>query len=72
MDTPSIASSDSDGAVLVADFDNDRLQVLSASRQWSLVQLEPGVDKPYGAIVVGGKLYVTENGNRKLHMYTME
>ena len=72
MSFPYIAASDSEGAVLIADMDNYRLQVLSASRKWSIVQLEPGVLQPYGALIVGGKLYVNAYCNEELQMYTME
>ena len=70
VDLPCIATSDSDGVVLVADYYNGRLQVLNTRRQWSLVQLEPDVSRPYGALVVGDKLYV--NDLCGLHMYTMD
>ncbi len=72
VNRPFIAASDTGGAALIADCNNRRLHVLSARRQWSIVQLEPAVSNPYGALLVGGKLYVNEYVHKSLHMYEAE
>ena len=72
LNLPYICSIDAAGAALIADNGNDRLQLLSANGQWSIVQLQPHVNRPQSACVMNDTLYVTEWSNRLLHAYKME
>ena len=55
---PRICNTDDSGAALIADYWNDRLQVLGASGQWNILQLDPSVKSPLGACLVNDTLYV--------------
>ena len=69
---PRISDTDASGTALIADCNNDRLQVLGSSGQWSIVQLDPPVKSPLGACLVNDTLYVShknENGKRVISSY---
>ena len=63
LNYPLICGTDSSGAALIADYGNDLLQVLSVGGQWSIVQVQPSVSWPKGAVLVNGTLYVGECQN---------
>ena len=56
------------GAVLIADENNDRLQVYGADRQWSIVSLQPPVERPRSALLHRGRLLVASYWNT-LYVY---
>ena len=67
-----IFDTNTSGTALISDYHNNRLQVLSASGQWSIVQLDPPVKSPLGACLVNDTLYVShknENGKRVISSY---
>ena len=49
---------DVDGSALVADRNNDRLQVMRADGTWSVVDLDQPVSYPAGAVWCNASLYV--------------
>ena len=55
--------------VLIADYYNHRLQVLNANRQWSVVSLQPPVERPSSALLHGGRLYVASEIDKTLYVY---
>ena len=59
---------DAGGAALIADCVNDRLQVMSASRQWSVVQLEPA-ERPASALLLNGRLFVASGEDEAVYIY---
>ena len=72
LSTPFICATDAAGAVLIADCDNNRLQLLTANGQWSLVQLQPHAVNPSGACIMNDTLYVNEYYKKSLHAYIIE
>ena len=72
LSCPFICATDDAGAALIADYSNNRLQLLSANGQWSIVQLQLPVEDPWGACLVNDTLYVNEWYNKSLHAYKME
>ena len=69
---PLICATNAAGVVLIAYKGNNRLQLLSAIGQWSIVQLKPRVESPFGACLIGDTLYVNEWENDSLHAYKIE
>ena len=60
---------DNEEQVLVADFGNDRLQFLDKSGKWSVVNMNPRVRLPVGALYVKGQLYVISAMDKVLYKY---
>ena len=56
---PFIFGDDDDGSVLTADCHNDRLQVMSEQGEFSLLQLEPPVSRPYSAVLWKNHVFVS-------------
>ena len=69
---PELCAVDSEESFLVADLGNDRLQVCEDSGQWSVLDLQPPVDRPLRAAVIDNKLYVSSRWGRFLAVYTTE
>ena len=72
---PRICDTEASGSLLIVDSWNDRLQVMSAYCQWSIMQLDPHVKKPQSACLVNDTLYVNhlnENGNWFISSYKSE
>ena len=69
LDTPLIGDSDVAGCVLVADCNNDRLQVMSEQGQFFVLDLQPEVSKPLGAAIFNDHLYVASEC-KTLHKYS--
>ena len=61
FDHPYICADDDDGSVLIADWNNDRLQVMSEQGEFSVLQLQPPVSRPLGAVLFNNQLYVVSN-----------
>ena len=72
FNSPLICATDTAGDVLIADYSNDRLQLLKANGQWSIVQLQPPVKNPWGACFMNETLYVSKHYNDTLLAYKME
>ena len=67
---PRLGAVDDDGTLLIADEMNNRLQVVDKDSQWTVLDLEPPVLYPLGAVTSGQKLYVVSKGNgNKLTLY---
>ena len=60
--------SDCDGNLLVADFWNNRLQLLHG-RQWSVLLLQPQPLEPKNAVYDGNALYVVQRDPNALMKY---
>ena len=69
LHSPLLSMTDAGGAALIADWGNSRLQVLSARRQWSVVPLQPPVERPMSALLHRGKLYVASYSYKTLYVY---
>ena len=69
LDWPYLCCMDGEGAVLLADYYNERLQVLSSDRTWSGVHMKPGVIAPRSALLFRDKLFVTSWDDKKLSCY---
>ena len=69
LNYPLICADDDDGSVLIADHDNDRLQVMREQGEFSVLQLQPPVSLPCSAVLINNKLYVTSADKRKLYRY---
>ena len=61
VNSPYIYDDDDDGSVLIADRNNDRLQVMSEQGEFSVLQLEPPVTRPIRAELCNNRLYVLSN-----------
>ena len=68
LNYPYICTDDDDGSVLIADRGNDRLQVMSEQGEFSVLQLQPPVSQPRGAVLFNNQLYVAKFG-RSLYKY---
>ena len=68
LDHPYLCMTGTGGAVLIADRGNDRLQVLGTDRQWSVVSLQPPVERPRSALLHRGRLLVASYWNT-LYVY---
>ena len=70
---PLLCDVDTEGFVLVADRDNNRLQVCDRAGQWSVPCLQPPVARPTGAAIIDNKFYVASCGDvNKLTLYTAQ
>ena len=61
LSSPVISNDDDDGSVLIADRDNNRLQVMSEQGEFSVLQLQPSVSEPRSAALFDNRLYVTSS-----------
>ena len=66
---PIICNDDDDGSVLIADRYNNRLQVMSPCRVFSIVMLEPSVQWPVGAALYENSLFVTSSAAKIIYKY---
>ena len=71
LNWPFICFSDAAGNVVIADECNNRLQLFSASEQWSIMRLRPRLVKPRGACLLNDTLFVNEGERRVIHAYKM-
>ena len=72
---PRICDTNSSGTALIADYCNDRLQVLNGNGQWSIVQLDPVASEAWSACLVNDTFYVgheNENGKYFISSYKPE
>ena len=69
LNGPFLCMTGKGGALLIADRDNDRLQVLGANRQWSIVSLQPPVKWLKNALLHRGRLLVTSELDDTLYVY---
>ena len=67
---PYISDDDGDGSVLIADYGNDRLQVMSEQGEFSVLQLQPPVLDPRSAVLFNNHLYVTSDDEQKIYKYS--
>ena len=58
MNFPFICGSDAEGAVMVADSGNKRLQVRDSANEWHVIQLQPQVEYPKSVILLNDALFV--------------
>ena len=69
LSDPFLCMTGTDCAVLIADRDNNRLQVLGADRQWSVVSMQPPVRRPKSALLHRGRLLVASYRDNTLYEY---
>ena len=62
---PHISDDDDDGSVLIADYGNDRLQVMSEQGEFSVLQLQPPVSHTRSAVLLNNHMFVTSAVNKK-------
>ena len=62
---PRICASNASGALLIADHWNGRLQVLSATGKWIVVEIDPPVLWPWSTCIVNDTLYVTHENEKR-------
>ena len=67
--TPFMGATDSEGYALFTDYDNYRLQVLTPQSKWHVVEMEPKVKHPGGAVLMDGIIYVAEGSKSKEGKY---
>ena len=67
---PFISDDDDDGSVLIADYGNNRLQVMSKQGQFSVLQLQPPVSRPRSAVLFKNHLYVTSEHDKRIYKYS--
>ena len=70
LNEPYLCQEDDEGAMLIADYGNGRIQVLDKWRNWSIVKMQTAVNGPNGAVYVNGTLYVISLNDSKLYSYT--
>ena len=67
---PYICDVDTAGSVLIADRDNNRLQVMSEQGEFRVLELQPEVSKPVSAVLFNGHLYVTSGDKKTIRKYS--
>ena len=67
-----LCAADASGSILVADKQNDRLQVCVRSGGWAELNLDPPVEHPQSAVVINNKLFVSSDGGNRLTLYTAQ
>ena len=67
---PFVSDDDDDGSVLIADYGNDRLQVMSEQGEFSVLQLQPPVSRPRSAVLFNNQLYVTSEHDNAIYKYS--
>ena len=65
-----ICDVDTRGSVLIADRDNNRLQVISEQEEFHILELQPEVREPNSAVLFKGYLYVTSNDTNAVYKYS--
>ena len=65
LNCPYLCMVDGDEGMLIADCNNERLQVRERSGQWSVLDLQPPVIRPNGAVVIDNRLYVSAGVDKK-------
>ena len=70
LDCPFISGDDDDGSVLIADWGNNRLQVMSEQGEFSVLQLQPPVSRPRSAVLFNNNLYVTSYDKKAIYKYS--
>ena len=66
---PILCMTGTGGAALIADESNNRLQVLGADHQWSILSLQPPVKEPISALFHRGRLLVTSASDKTIYVY---
>ena len=69
LDNAFICDDDNDGSVLIADRNNNRLQVMSEHGEFSVLQLQPQVSWPRSAVLFKNDLFVTSMDKKTIHKY---
>ena len=72
LSRPELCAVDSQESMLVADWGNDRLQVCDVSSQWTVLDLQPPLKGPNGAVFIDNKLYVCCTDDQTLSVYSSE
>ena len=62
LNGPRICQQDDDGAVLVADFMNNRILILTSTGHWRQVKLNGELQRPNDAVWLNGTLYESTQG----------
>ena len=70
LGSPIICDVDIEGSVLIADFDNNRLQVMSEQGEFRVLDLQPQVSQPESAVIFSGDLYVTSYKECTVYKYS--
>ena len=70
FNSPIICDVDTDGCVLIADCDNDRLQVMSEQGEFRVLDLQPHISQPESAVIFSGDLYVTSYKECTVYKYS--
>ena len=66
LNFPYVSAGDASVNLLIADRNNDRLQVMSEQGEFSVLQLQPPVSRPTSAVIFKNQLYVTSETNKAL------
>ena len=69
LDDPIVCNDDDDGNLLVADYYNNRLQVMSQQGEFSIVALSPRPCYPAGAALHESSLFVTSRDKKTISKY---
>ena len=67
---PVISDDDDDGGVLIANHRRNGLQVMSEQGEFSVLQLQPPVSEPRGAVLFNNNLYVTSEDKKTVYKYS--
>ena len=70
LDSPIICDVDTAGNVLIADCDNDRLQLMSEQGEFCVLDLQPHVSHPESAVIFNGYLYATAYNECAVYKYS--
>ena len=62
-----ITDDDDDGSVLIVDYDNSKLQVMSEQGEFTAIHTQPPVAGPSSAVLFTSNLYVTLANHTRLH-----
>ena len=61
---------DDDCSVLIVDWGNDRLQVMSEQGEFTVLQLQPPVSRPRSAVLFKNNLIVASIDKFQIHKYS--
>ena len=70
LDCPYISDDDDDGRVLIADRNNNRLQVMSEQGEVSVLQLQPPVTSPLRAVLFKNHVFVASWDKKAIYKYS--
>ena len=70
LDIPHVCTIDDEGAILLADKNNNRLLVRDKAEKWHTIDVQPPLKRPHSAVLHNGKLYVMSRIVNSLSMYT--